>query len=121
MTSSRTSYPRNQIKILLLENISDAAVDELTAGGYTNIKRINGALSEDELIKAVKGVHLLGIRSKTQISKRVIEAGDKLLAIGCFCIGVNQVDLGSATRSGVAVFNAPYSNTRSVAELIIGL
>ena len=121
MSNTKTSYPRSKIKVLLLENISDAAVEELTASGYVDIKKINGAMSEADLVKAVKGVHLLGIRSKTQITKKVIEAADKLLAIGCFCIGVNQVDLESATRKGVAVFNAPYSNTRSVAELIIGL
>ncbi|MEO7539911.1 MAG: phosphoglycerate dehydrogenase [Pyrinomonadaceae bacterium] len=121
MPSTKTSYPRSQINILLLENISDAAVEELSHGGYTQIKRINGAMSETELIKALKGVHLLGIRSKTQITKRVIEAADKLLAVGCFCIGVNQVDHTAATRKGIAVFNAPHANTRSVAELIIGL
>lgn len=121
MAHSRTSYPRTKIKILLLENISDSAVDEFTKGGYAEVQRLNGALSENQLIKAVKGVHLIGIRSKTQITKNVIQAADKLLAIGAFCIGVNQVDLKSATESGVAVFNAPYSNTRSVAELIIGL
>ncbi|MGD9629335.1 MAG: phosphoglycerate dehydrogenase [Pyrinomonadaceae bacterium] len=119
--TSRTSYPRSKIKILLLENISDAAVRELEAAGYASIQRINGALSEEQLIGAVKGVHLLGIRSKTRITKDVIEAADKLLAIGAFCIGVNQVDLKAATEKGIAVFNAPYSNTRSVAELIIGL
>ncbi|MEP7075961.1 MAG: phosphoglycerate dehydrogenase [Acidobacteriota bacterium] len=119
--ATKTSYPRSKIKILLLENISDAAVGELKAGGYADVQKINGALSESELAKAVKGVHLLGIRSKTQITKSVIGAADKLLAIGCFCIGVNQVDLKAATEKGVAVFNAPYSNTRSVAELIIGL
>ena len=118
---ANTSYPRTKIKILLLENISDAAVEELRVGGYADVKRINGALSEAELIKAVKGVHLLGIRSKTHISKIVLDAADKLLAVGCFCIGVNQVDLATATKKGIAVFNAPYSNTRSVAELIIGL
>ena len=116
-----TSYPRNKIKILLLENISDAAVAELRAGGYQNVRVLNGAVDEATLAKAMKGVHLLGIRSKTQLTKRVIDAADKLLAVGCFCIGVNQVDLAAATRKGVAVFNAPYSNTRSVAELIIGL
>jgi D-3-phosphoglycerate dehydrogenase / 2-oxoglutarate reductase len=121
MASTKTSYPRNKIKILLLENISDSAVAELRQSGYTSVKQLNGALNEDELAKAVKGVHLLGIRSKTQITKNVIEAADKLLAIGAFCIGVNQVDLKAATEKGVAVFNAPYSNTRSVAELIIGL
>lgn len=121
MKSAQTSYPRDKIKILLLENISDAAVDELNHGGYFEIQRINGALSESELIKAVSGVHLLGIRSKTRITKNVLEAADKLVAIGCFCIGVNQVDLNTATENGVAVFNAPHANTRSVAELIIGL
>ena len=117
----QTSYPRERIKVLLLENISDAAVRELEAGGYTSIERINGSMSEADLAMAVKGVHLIGIRSKTRITKNVIDAADKLLAIGAFCIGVNQVDLKSATEKGVAVFNAPYSNTRSVAELIIGL
>ncbi len=121
MKAAPTSYPRNKIKILLLENISDSAVAEMNASGYLEIERINGALSEVELIEAVRGVHLLGIRSKTQITKNVITAADKLLAIGCFCIGVNQVDLAAATEKGVAVFNAPYSNTRSVAELVIGL
>lgn len=121
MTAAATSYPRNKIKVLLLENISDAAVRELETGGYTQIRRIGGALSEAELIEAVKGVHLIGIRSKTRMTKDVIEAADKLLAIGAFCIGVNQIELKAATENGIAVFNAPYSNTRSVAELIIGL
>ncbi|MFZ1700753.1 MAG: phosphoglycerate dehydrogenase [Pyrinomonadaceae bacterium] len=116
-----TSYPRNKINVLLLENISDSAVAELNSGGYATVKKLNGAVSEAELVAAVKGIHLLGIRSKTQITKNVINAADKLLAIGAFCIGVNQVDLKAATERGVAVFNAPYSNTRSVAELIIGL
>ena len=121
MASAPTSYPRTKIKILLLENISDVAVQELESGGYLEIERRGGALSNAELVAAVKGVHLLGIRSKTQITKNVIDAADKLLAIGAFCIGVNQVDLNAATEKGIAVFNAPYSNTRSVAELIIGL
>ncbi len=121
MATTKTSYPRDKIRILLLENISDAAAAELKAGGYAEIERISGAMSEADLTGAVRGVHLLGIRSKTQISKNVIAAADKLLAIGCFCIGVNQVDLRAATERGVAVFNAPYSNTRSVAELVIGL
>jgi D-3-phosphoglycerate dehydrogenase len=118
---AQTSYPKDKIKILLLENISDAAVRELRQYGYAEVERINGALSEQELMKAVQGVHLLGIRSKTKITKKVINAADKLIAIGAFCIGVNQIDLKAATDRGVAVFNAPYSNTRSVAELIIGL
>src|SRR6476661_5646516 len=121
MADTQTSYPRTKIKILLLENISDAAVEEFTKSGYAEVQRLNGALTDEQLIKAVKGVHLIGVRSKTQISNKVIGAADKLLAIGCFCIGVNQVDLKAATENGVAVFNAPYSNTRSVAELIIGL
>lgn len=121
MAVPTTSYPRNKIKILLLENISDAAVSELERAGYTNIHRVKGALSEAELAEAVKGVHLLGIRSKTRVTKKVLASADKLLAIGAFCIGVNQVDLVGANEKGIAVFNAPYSNTRSVAELIIGL
>jgi D-3-phosphoglycerate dehydrogenase len=121
MPTTPTSYPKDKIKILLLENISDSAVRELKQYGYAQVERINGALSERELIDALKGVHLLGIRSKTKITKNVIDAADKLIAIGAFCIGVNQVDIKAATQKGVAVFNAPYSNTRSVAELIIGL
>lgn len=121
MKVSSTSYPRNKIKILLLENISDSAVAEMNASGYLEIERMNGALSEAQLISAVKGVHLIGIRSKTHITAKVIAAADKLVAIGCFCIGVNQVDLKAATQKGVAVFNAPHANTRSVAELVIGL
>ena len=121
MSNKQTSYPRSRIKILLLENISASAVEELNAGGYTEIKRINGALSEDELARAIKGVHILGIRSKTRVTKNVLEKADKLLAVGAFCIGVNQIDLQTATTKGIAVFNAPHANTRSVAELVIGL
>ena len=121
MATRKTSYPREKIKVLLLENISDMAVRELESAGYVSIERLGRALSEADLVKAVRGVHLLGIRSKTRVTRNVIEAADRLLAIGAFCIGVNQVDLEAATGHGVAVFNAPYSNTRSVAELIIGL
>ena len=116
-----TSYPKEKIHILFLENISDKAVQYFKDNGYENVTKLNGALSEEELIKAVKDVHLLGIRSKTQITEKVLESAKKLQAIGCFCIGTNQVDLKSATKMGVSVFNAPYSNTRSVAELVIGL
>ncbi len=116
-----TSYPKEKINILFLENISDKAIEKFKSNGYVNVKKISGALSEDELIKQIKDVHLLGIRSKTQITEKVLNAAKKLQAIGCFCIGVNQVNLKAATHRGVAVFNAPYSNTRSVAELIIGL
>jgi D-3-phosphoglycerate dehydrogenase / 2-oxoglutarate reductase len=115
-----TSYPKERINILFLENISDKAVQYFQQSGYVNIKRLKGALNETELINEIKNVHLLGIRSKTLITPKVLEAGKKLQAIGCFCIGVNQVNLKAATKAGVAVFNAPYSNTRSVAELVIG-
>jgi D-3-phosphoglycerate dehydrogenase len=116
-----TSYPKEKINILFLENISDAAVKHFKDSGYASVKKLSGALPEDQLIEAVKDVHLLGIRSKTQITPKVLAAAKKLQAIGCFCIGVNQVDLKTATNNGVVVFNAPYSNTRSVAELVIGL
>jgi D-3-phosphoglycerate dehydrogenase len=116
-----TSYPKDKINILLLENVSDKAVQFFKDQGYNNIEKIPGALSEEELIKAIKNVHILGIRSKTLITEKVLKAATKLQAIGCFCIGVNQVDLKAATLHGVSVFNAPYSNTRSVAELVIGL
>lgn len=115
-----TSYPREKIKILLLENISDTAVKSFKANGYAQVEKLTKAVPEEELIQLVKDVHLLGIRSKTQITEKVLRAAKKLQAIGCFCIGVNQVDLHTATMCGVAVFNAPYSNTRSVAELVIG-
>ncbi|MEN9597988.1 MAG: phosphoglycerate dehydrogenase [Bacteroidota bacterium] len=115
-----TSYPKEKINILFLENISEKAVQQFKQNGYTNVKKMSGALSEEDLIKAVKDVHLLGIRSKTMITPKVLEAAKKLQAIGCFCIGVNQVNLSAATKAGIAVFNAPYSNTRSVAELVIG-
>ncbi|MGZ5247462.1 MAG: phosphoglycerate dehydrogenase [Flavitalea sp.] len=114
-----TSYPKEKINILLLENISEKAVRFFKDSGYASVKKLSGALSEEQLIKEIKDVHLLGIRSKTQVTARVLEAAKKLQAIGCFCIGVNQVDLKSATAKGVVVFNAPYSNTRSVAELVM--
>ncbi len=115
-----TSYPKEKINILFLENISDMAVAQFSKAGYTNIKKISAAINEADLVKEIRNVHLLGIRSKTQVTRKVLQAAEKLQAIGCFCIGVNQVDLNAATESGVAVFNAPYSNTRSVAELVIG-
>ncbi len=115
-----TSYPKEKINILFLENISDVAVAQFSKAGYRNIRKISAALSESELMKEIKNVHLLGIRSKTNITDNVLKSAGKLQAIGCFCIGVNQVNLQAATEAGVAVFNAPYSNTRSVAELVIG-
>ena len=116
-----TSYPKEKVNILFLENISDTAIRNFRDAGYSSIRKLGGALSEEDLVREIKDVHLLGIRSKTQITPKVLEAARKLQAIGCFCIGVNQVNLKSATQHGIAVFNAPYSNTRSVAELVIGL
>jgi D-3-phosphoglycerate dehydrogenase len=120
-TTEKTSYPKEKIRILFLENISDIAVRNFHQQGYAQVEKISRALTENELINEIKNVHILGIRSKTQITAKVLEAAKKLQAIGCFCIGVNQVDLKAATRNGVVVFNAPYSNTRSVAELVIGI
>jgi D-3-phosphoglycerate dehydrogenase len=117
---AKTSYPKEKINVLLLENISELAVRNFQNNGYTQVQRLSKALPEAELIEAVKNAHILGIRSKTQITPAVLKAASKLQAIGCFCIGTNQVNLNAATESGVAVFNAPYSNTRSVAELVMG-
>ncbi|MGE3711453.1 MAG: phosphoglycerate dehydrogenase [Hyphomicrobiaceae bacterium] len=113
------SLPKEKIKILLLEAISENAVATLRAAGYTNIERLTKALDRDALIKALDGVRMLGIRSRTQITADIVEATDKLIAIGCFSVGTNQVDLDAARRKGIPVFNAPFSNTRSVAELTI--
>ena len=105
--------------MLLLENIHPVAVEVLRRAGY-DVDLRSGALSEDQLVEALAGVHLLGIRSNTTITPRVLDAGKDLLAVGCFCIGTNQVDLAAAAERGIAVFNAPFSNTRSVVELVIG-
>ncbi|WP_367142891.1 phosphoglycerate dehydrogenase [Brevundimonas sp.] len=118
--AGRWSYPRGRIRILLLENIHPAAVERLEEAGYT-VQSLKGALDEDALIEALRGVHVLGVRSKTQVSARVLDAADRLMAVAAFCIGVNQIDLDAAAARGVAVFNAPYSNTRSVVELAVGL
>ncbi|MCF8340592.1 MAG: phosphoglycerate dehydrogenase [Chitinophagaceae bacterium] len=120
MSEQLTSYPKDKINILFLENLSQSAKIQFENAGYRNIRTLSGALSEEDLIKEIKNVHLLGIRSKTKITKRILENAPKLQAIGCFCIGVNQVDIDAATQKGIAVFNAPYSNTRSVAELVLG-
>lgn len=117
---AKTSYPKEKIKILLLENVSEKAVENFKKQGYTQIEKFSKAMSESELQAAIRNCHILGIRSKTLITKKILDAAEKLQAIGCFCIGVNQVNLDAATKNGVAVFNAPYSNTRSVAELVIG-
>ncbi|QCI63794.1 phosphoglycerate dehydrogenase [Phreatobacter stygius] len=113
------SLPKDRIKILLLEGISDTAVGLLENAGYSNIQRLPKALDGAALAKAVRGVHLLGIRSRSQITPEILAAADRLIAIGCFSVGTNQVDLVAANRAGVPVFNAPFSNTRSVAELTI--
>ncbi|MGJ8658726.1 MAG: phosphoglycerate dehydrogenase [Cellulophaga fucicola] len=115
----KISYPKNRIKILLLENVHPAAFDNLSEEGFS-VELVKHSLPEDELIEKLKGVHVLGIRSKTQVTKKVLEAADKLLVVGAFCIGTTQIDLESAKKKGVVVFNAPYSNTRSVVELAIG-
>lgn len=120
MTRPTTSYPKEKINILFLENISERAVKNFRQHGYINVEKTHKAYSEDQLCEMIKDVHILGIRSKTMITAKVLAAAKKLQAIGCFCIGVNQVDLKAATKNGVVVFNAPYSNTRSVAELVIG-
>ncbi|HTN45928.1 MAG TPA: phosphoglycerate dehydrogenase [Flavipsychrobacter sp.] len=119
-SNMQTSFPKDKIKILLLENINAEAIHAFQEMGYTDITTHKSAMSEAELIEAVKQVHVLGIRSKTQLTKTVFDHAERLLAVGCFCIGTNQVDLQEARKTGVAVFNAPYSNTRSVAELVIG-
>ncbi|BDG72849.1 phosphoglycerate dehydrogenase [Roseomonas fluvialis] len=120
MSPARLSLPKDKIRILLLEGVSDSAVERLADAGYATIKRESKALDGAALIKAVKGVHILGIRSRTQVTAEVLEAADRLFAIGCFCIGTNQVALEDAAMRGIPVFNAPFSNTRSVAELTLG-
>ncbi len=113
------SYPKNRIKILLLENVHPAAFDNLSNDGFS-VELVKHSLPEEELIERIKGVHVLGIRSKTQVTQKVLDAADKLLVIGAFCIGTTQIDLDYSKKKGVVVFNAPYSNTRSVVELAIG-
>ncbi|MGZ8407352.1 MAG: phosphoglycerate dehydrogenase [Caulobacteraceae bacterium] len=115
-----TSYPRERIRILLLENIHPAAVARFEAEGYA-VETVKGALDEDELAARLKGVHILGLRSKTRLTAKALAGADRLLAAGAFCIGTNQIDLAAASARGVAVFNAPYANTRSVVELAVGL
>jgi D-3-phosphoglycerate dehydrogenase len=118
-TIQNPSLPKEKIKVLLLENISDTAVNALKAAGYTNLERLTKALEGKALIEALKGVRILGIRSRSEITEEIVNSTDQLIAIGCFSVGTNQVDLDAARRKGVPVFNAPFSNTRSVAELTI--
>ena len=113
------SYPKNRIKVLLLENVHADALAIMKNEGY-NVTTISGALDEDELAEKIKDVSVLGIRSKTQLTAKVLENANRLIAVGAFCIGTNQIDLEACLKKGVAVFNAPFSNTRSVVELAIG-
>lgn len=114
-----SSYPKDKIKVLLLEGIHQNAVKTFQDAGYTNIESLSGALPESELIEKIKDVSIIGIRSKTQLNAKVLTAAEKLWGVSCFCIGTNQVDLKTAAKQGKVVFNSPYSNTRSVAELVI--
>ncbi len=118
--SDRISLPKDRIRILLLEGIADSAVDLLGGAGYGNITRVGKALDGAALAEALSGVHMLGIRSRTQLRGLPLETADRLIAVGCFCIGTNQVDLDLAAHRGIPVFNAPFSNTRSVAEMVMG-
>lgn len=113
------SYPKNRIKILLLENVHPEAFKKLSKDGFS-VELIKTSLDEATLIEKIKGVHVLGIRSKTQLTQKVLEAADKLMTVGAFCIGTTQIDLEACKKKGIVVFNAPYSNTRSVVELAIG-
>ena len=113
------SLDKSKIKFLLLEGIHPSAVDVLRSAGYTQIEAISGALPDEELKRKIADVHFVGIRSRTQLTEDVFAHAHKLVAVGCFCIGTNQVDLNAARERGIAVFNAPYSNTRSVAELVL--
>ena len=117
---SKVSLPKDKIKILLLEGLHASALETFQSNGYHNIESLKTSLPEDELIEKIKDVHFIGIRSRTQLTERVIAAANKLVAVGCFCIGTNQVDLTATQSRGIPVFNAPFSNTRSVAELVLG-
>ena len=113
------SLQKSKIKFLLLEGVHQSAIDALAKAGYTNVVTYPKALPSDDLKKEIKDAHFVGIRSRTQLSAEIFEAADRLVAIGCFCIGTNQVDLEAAAKRGIPVFNAPFSNTRSVAELVM--
>jgi D-3-phosphoglycerate dehydrogenase len=115
----QTSFPRQDIKLLLLEGVSASAVDTFHRAGYTQVELHSKALPDAELKQRIADAHMVGIRSRTQLTEEVLSHAKRLIAVGCFCIGTNQVNLGAARRFGVPVFNAPYSNTRSVAELVI--
>ncbi len=117
---SKLSMPKDKIKVLLLENIHPNAIAHFSNHGYVTLETHKGALDSDALKEAIRDVHMIGIRSRTKLTAEVLDCAQKLMAIGCFCIGTNQVDLSAAQKLGIPVFNAPYSNTRSVAELVLG-
>ena len=119
LTMSQQSLQKSKIKFLLLEGVHPSAVEALQSAGYNNIDQHPKALPVEELKSAIADAHFVGIRSRTQLSEEIFTAAKKLVAVGCFCIGTNQVDLNAATHRGIAVFNAPFSNTRSVAELVL--
>jgi len=119
MSPKKTSFPKQDIRVLLLEGVSQTAIDVFSAAGYSQIELHSKALPEDELKARIAEAHIVGIRSRTQLSADVLTHAKRLMAVGCFCIGTNQVDLEAAELAGIPVFNAPYSNTRSVAELVI--
>jgi len=118
--TNKNSLAKDKIKILLLEGLHPSSLDELKLKGYSNIESLKTSLSESELIEKIADVHFIGIRSRTQLTEKVLSHANKLVAIGCFCIGTNQVNLKAAQVRGIPVFNAPFSNTRSVAELVLG-
>jgi D-3-phosphoglycerate dehydrogenase len=117
--TKKTSFPKEDIRVLLLEGVSQTAVETFKAAGYTQIEFHAKALQEDELKRRIADAHIVGIRSRTQLTAEALAQARRAIAIGCFCIGTNQVDLDAAELAGIPVFNAPYSNTRSVAELVI--
>src|ERR1700730_14367695 len=116
----RLSPAKDKIRVLLLEGVNQSGVDLIVGAGYTDVARLPKALDGRALREAVRGVHLIGIRSRTRLDEEVLAAADRLLAVGCFSVGTNQVDIDAARRRGIPVFNAPFSNTRSLAELVIG-
>ncbi|MGH8122839.1 MAG: phosphoglycerate dehydrogenase [Rudaea sp.] len=116
---AKTSFPKQDIKVLLLEGLSKTALETLAASGYTNVELHEKSLPDDELKRRIADAHLIGIRSRSQLTADVFAHAKKLIAVGCYCIGTNQVDTAAAEALGIPVFNAPYSNTRSVAELVI--
>ena len=118
--TNKVSLDKSKIKFVLFEGVHQSALDTLHAAGYTNIDYYKKALDGDELKEAIKDAHFIGLRSRTHLTADMIEAAPKLIAVGCFCIGTNQVDLNAAKARGIPVFNAPFSNTRSVAELVLG-